>query len=73
VLDTGTGKTLIALMLMKHMHAIDIELKMKRVTIFLVPAIPLVTQQARYIENNSDLKVLQFCGSMGCDSVHTFQ
>ncbi|KAJ3192470.1 Dicer-like protein 1 [Irineochytrium annulatum] len=68
VLDTGLGKTLIALMLLKHVHELEPRTGLRRrVSFFLVPAVPLVLQQAKYIEYNSDLRVKFYYGSMGVD------
>ncbi|KAJ3218247.1 Dicer-like protein 1 [Dinochytrium kinnereticum] len=65
VLDTGTGKTLIAVMLLKHMRDLDAGRKSKRISIFLVPTVTLVTQQSSYIQQTTDLEVLHFHGHLG--------
>ncbi|KAJ3323352.1 hypothetical protein HDV06_001872 [Boothiomyces sp. JEL0866] len=62
ILDTGSGKTMIALLLLRHMASLEPESGPKKCSIFLVPTIPLVSQQANYIEENSPLKVKQFHG-----------
>ncbi|KAJ3274422.1 Dicer-like protein 1 [Terramyces sp. JEL0728] len=62
ILDTGSGKTLIALLLLRHMASLEPETQAKKCSIFLVPTIPLVGQQASYIEANSPLKVKQYHG-----------
>ncbi|KAI8901112.1 hypothetical protein BC833DRAFT_183137 [Globomyces pollinis-pini] len=61
VLDTGTGKTLISLLLLKHMASLEPS-PSKKVSAFLVPTIPLVSQQATYITTHSNLKVGQYRG-----------
>ncbi|EOD48230.1 putative dicer-like protein 1 protein [Neofusicoccum parvum UCRNP2] len=71
VLDTGSGKTLIAVLLLKH--TIDKELedrasgKAPRISFFLVDSVTLVFQQFAVLETNIDQKVERFCGAMGCD------
>lgn len=71
VLDTGSGKTLIAVLLLRHV--IDQELedrrsgKSPRISFFLVPSVTLVFQQFAVLECNLDHNVDRFCGAMGCD------
>ncbi|OJJ50927.1 hypothetical protein ASPZODRAFT_155932 [Penicilliopsis zonata CBS 506.65] len=71
VLDTGSGKTLIAVLLLKH--TIQNELvdrgtgKAHRVSFFLVDSVTLVYQQAAVLRNNLDQNVAQFFGAMGTD------
>ena len=72
-LETGGGKTFIAVMLIKHFsHQLedpeqqsddpnDLNNIGKR-TIFLVPTVPLVNQQAKAIEMHTNLKVGKFFG-----------
>ncbi|CAG8634049.1 16813_t:CDS:2 [Funneliformis mosseae] len=71
VLDTGSGKTFIAVMLIKEIATNERELRMTRretkLTFFLVNLVPLVFQQASVINANCDLKVKHFCGEMGVD------
>jgi superfamily II DNA or RNA helicase len=62
VLDTGTGKTLIAVMLMKHVC--ELPENNGKCCIFLVPTVPLVTQQANYVKFNSVLRVEKFHGGL---------
>ena len=68
VLDTGSGKTLIAVLLLKHV--IDIELedrrqgKPSRIAFFLADCVTLVFQQAAVLDKNLDQKVDRFCGNM---------
>ncbi|RGB34312.1 hypothetical protein C1646_653906 [Rhizophagus diaphanus] len=71
VLDTGSGKTFIAVMLIKEMVAKERELRMirreEKLTFFLVNLVPLVFQQSDVIKANCDIKVMRFCGEMGVD------
>ncbi len=64
VLETGAGKTLIAIMLMRHMESIVSSSAKRQVMIFLVPTVPLVVQQANYIKSNSNLKTSLIWGRM---------
>ncbi|PWY98424.1 hypothetical protein BCV70DRAFT_150616, partial [Testicularia cyperi] len=73
-LDTGSGKTLISVLLLKHMHnqqsAILAPLpeaerkKRRRVSFFLVNLVPLVHQQSSVIAGNSDLAVGKLYGEL---------
>ncbi|KAK8161000.1 hypothetical protein BKA80DRAFT_311181 [Phyllosticta citrichinensis] len=59
VLDTGSGKTLIAVLLLKHMFVPANPPKVDSVT--------LVFQQFAVLETNLDYKVDRFCGAMHCE------
>ncbi|KXS13911.1 P-loop containing nucleoside triphosphate hydrolase protein [Gonapodya prolifera JEL478] len=70
VLDTGTGKTFIAAMLIKYVHECeelerikDPDLPRKK-TFFLVNLVPLVFQQAAFLEHNLHLSVGRYCSEM---------
>ncbi|KAL8702024.1 MAG: hypothetical protein Q9201_004601 [Fulgogasparrea decipioides] len=71
VLDTGSGKTLIAVLLLRHI--IDQELedramgKKPRIAFFLVDSVALVFQQHLVLERNVDQPIQKFCGEMGTD------
>lgn len=71
VLDTGSGKTLVAVLLLRH--AIDQELEDRkfgwapRISFFLVPSVNLVFQQWAVLKYNLDHAVEPLCGSMGCE------
>ena len=71
VLPTGSGKTLISVLLLRHV--IDRELedralgKPRRIAFFLVDKVQLVFQQFAVLERNLDQPIERFCGSMGCD------
>lgn len=66
VLDTGAGKTLISLLLLKYMKTLKEAWKL---SVFLVPTIPLVSQQAMYLRNNSSLRVANVWGGVQNGSV----
>lgn len=61
-LNTGCGKTFIAVMLIRHLSPQCLT-DGKR-TIFLVPLVPLVSQQANVIRAHTDLRVGQYCGTV---------
>jgi endoribonuclease Dicer len=63
-LKTGSGKTYIAVMLIKHFaEEIDCEFsKGGKRTIFLCNNVPLVEQQAEYIRNHTNLGVGEYYG-----------
>lgn len=66
VLNTGTGKTLVSVLLMRHIVAAAISDEgPRKCMIFVVPTIPLVCQQAWYIRANSPLNVAYFWGGNG--------
>lgn len=66
-LETGSGKTLIAVMLLKS-YAHLLRKPSPFIGVFLVPTVVLVSQQADVVEMHSDLKVAKFCGYMGVDN-----
>ncbi|KAI0253802.1 hypothetical protein BJV78DRAFT_1298163 [Lactifluus subvellereus] len=57
VLDTGSGKTLISALLIKWIATQ--ETPQKKVIVFLVPKVPLVEQQSRFIAQHTSLRVAQ--------------
>jgi endoribonuclease Dicer len=59
VLDTGSGKTLISLLLLKH----EQNNNLGKTALFLVPTVPLVSQQASYLGSHSDLNIGQLWGN----------
>uniref|UniRef100_A0A0E0KFW3 Uncharacterized protein n=1 Tax=Oryza punctata TaxID=4537 RepID=A0A0E0KFW3_ORYPU len=66
-LETGSGKTLIAVMLLRaYAHRVR-RPDSRRFAVFLVPTVVLVGQQARVVEQHTDLVVKQFYGEMGVD------
>jgi endoribonuclease Dicer len=72
VLDTGSGKTLIAVLLIRWM--IDQELEARaagqqpKITFFLVASVTLVFQQYAVLDANLDHKIAQFYGDMNVDT-----
>ncbi|KAI9017504.1 hypothetical protein BC832DRAFT_588764 [Gaertneriomyces semiglobifer] len=69
VADTGAGKTLISVLLIKHVvrqEALSLG-HGRRICVFLAPVVPLVIQQAQYIRFNCEYKVKHFVGEMGVD------
>ncbi|KAK0566484.1 Dicer-like protein 1 [Tilletia horrida] len=74
--DTGTGKTLVAVLLLKWMLDEEGERcaserggakKERRISIFLVQHVPLVQQQGDYISANSALEVEKLFGELNID------
>ncbi|KAJ3295768.1 hypothetical protein HDU79_008464 [Rhizoclosmatium sp. JEL0117] len=68
VLPTGTGKTLISLLLIKHMNETSKSQGKNQVSIFLAPQVPLVMQQTTYLRQNLDVMVKSYHGELGTDS-----
>ncbi|KAJ7535983.1 hypothetical protein O6H91_12G052400 [Diphasiastrum complanatum] len=67
-LETGCGKTLIAVLLIRSLaHRLRISGN-KRVAIFLAPTVHLVHQQSEVISINTDLKVGTYYGDKGVDT-----
>ncbi|KAF8379890.1 hypothetical protein HHK36_027355 [Tetracentron sinense] len=66
-LETGAGKTLIAVLLIKSVCK-DLQKENKKMlAIFLVPKVVLVYQQAEVISERTGFKVGHYCGEMGQD------
>jgi endoribonuclease Dicer len=77
-LEMGTGKTLIAVLLLcAYAHRVRGQPGPgpRSFAVFLVPTVMLVGQQARAIQAHTDLRIAQFYGEMGVDiwSVDTWQ
>ncbi|EOA39476.1 hypothetical protein CARUB_v10008073mg [Capsella rubella] len=66
-LETGAGKTLIAILLIKSVHKDLMSRNRKMLSVFLVPKVPLVYQQAEVIRNQTCFQVGHYCGEMGQD------
>ncbi|KAJ6710223.1 ENDORIBONUCLEASE DICER-like protein 1, partial [Salix koriyanagi] len=66
-LETGAGKTLIAVFLIKSICN-DLQRQNKKIlAVFLVPKVPLVYQQAEVIREGTGYQVGRYCGEMGQD------
>ncbi|TKY72393.1 Endoribonuclease Dicer-like 2 [Spatholobus suberectus] len=65
-LETGLGKTLIAIMLLRS-YAHHLRKPSPFIAVFLVPKVVLVTQQAKALKMHTDLKVGMYWGDMGID------
>ncbi|CBX93957.1 similar to dicer-like protein 1 [Plenodomus lingam JN3] len=69
VLDTGSGKTHIATLLLRHVLEDELEHRATggapRIAIFLVDSVNLVFQQANVLKCGLDQNVESICGSMG--------
>ncbi|CAI0469829.1 unnamed protein product [Linum tenue] len=66
-LETGAGKTLIAVLLMKSICSDLQRVNKKMLAVFLVPKVPLVYQQAEVIRERTGFQVGHYCGEMGQD------
>ncbi|GAQ87876.1 hypothetical protein KFL_003840065 [Klebsormidium nitens] len=66
-LETGTGKTLISVLLIKALSADLRKRNGKKLAAFIVPLVPLVHQQAEVIRVHTDLRVGHYYGDMGVD------
>ncbi|MCJ1283293.1 Dicer-like protein 1 [Xylographa opegraphella] len=71
VLDTGSGKTLIAVLLLKHIMEQELENRAlgtpRRIAFFVVNCVTLVFQQFAVLECNLNQKIDRFCGDMNTD------
>ncbi|KAG9584750.1 dicer-like protein 1, partial [Aureobasidium melanogenum] len=71
VLDAGSGKTLIAVLLLRHTIEAELQARLEgkphRISFFLVPSVPLVFQQFTVLERNLDYDVDRLCGAMMTD------
>ncbi|KAG8641560.1 hypothetical protein MANES_12G002800v8, partial [Manihot esculenta] len=65
-LETGSGKTLVAIMLLRS-YAYLIRKPSPSIAVFLVPRVVLVQQQAEAVEMHTDLVVGKYWGEMGVD------
>ncbi|XP_019186542.1 PREDICTED: endoribonuclease Dicer homolog 2-like [Ipomoea nil] len=65
-LETGSGKTLIAVMLLRSFAHL-IRKPSPYIAVFLVPTVILVPQQAEAIKRHMDLRIGQYWGEMGVD------
>ncbi|KAJ5152375.1 hypothetical protein N7492_010670 [Penicillium capsulatum] len=71
VLDTGSGKTLIAVLLLRHILQAELidraKGKAPRTAFFLVASVTLVFQQTAFLRNNLDQEVGSIFGAVGPD------
>jgi endoribonuclease Dicer len=73
-LDTGAGKTLIAVMLVRHFADQYVQAMRKgiptrrKIVVCLVPTQILVAQQAAVFRRHTNLGVAEYAGSRGFDS-----
>ncbi|GAA6047894.1 hypothetical protein JCM3770_006412 [Rhodotorula araucariae] len=66
--DTGSGKTLIAIMLLRQISAAPRPAsRSDRLIVFLTPTTTLVHQQAQVVESQTTLRVKSFVGAQGVD------
>ncbi|KAL2346622.1 hypothetical protein Fmac_000622 [Flemingia macrophylla] len=68
VLDTGSGKTLIAVMLLKEVGQAIKASGVKRLIVFMAPTVHLVNQQFKNIKHLTDFQVEEYYGAKGVDS-----
>jgi endoribonuclease Dicer len=64
-LSTGSGKTLISLLLIKWISSQ--QTSNGKVIIFLVPKVTLVEQQGNYISDHTPLRVIKLHGALDID------
>ncbi|KAL8287547.1 hypothetical protein RQP46_003405 [Phenoliferia psychrophenolica] len=62
-MDTGTGKTLVDTMLIRHVTSTPVlTVEPRKLIVFLSPGVDLVRQQARTIQQQTNLRVKSFVG-----------
>ncbi|CAE6519845.1 unnamed protein product [Rhizoctonia solani] len=66
-MDTGSGKTQIAVMLLKHIMSLRAADSNPKKAVFLVASVPLAEQQGDFLDSQLPLRVNKFYGSMGVD------
>ncbi|XP_020236555.1 endoribonuclease Dicer homolog 3a isoform X2 [Cajanus cajan] len=68
VLDTGSGKTLIAVMLLKEVGQEIKTSGVKKLIVFMAPTVHLVNQQFKNIKHLTDFQVEEYYGAKGVDA-----
>ncbi|XP_058069603.1 endoribonuclease Dicer homolog 3a [Magnolia sinica] len=68
VLETGAGKTMIAVMLMKEVGKAMKVSNDNRLIIFMAPTVNLINQQFEVIKTHTDFKVAEYYGDKGVDN-----
>ncbi|XP_050268142.1 endoribonuclease Dicer homolog 3a isoform X1 [Quercus robur] len=68
VLETGAGKTMVAVMLIKAIGEAIKSNGHKKLIVFLAPTVHLVNQQFEFIKNHTNMEVGQYYGDMGVDN-----
>lgn len=76
--ETGSGKTLVAALLLEHMWKLEQQKPRSegssgssgKISLFLVNLVPLVHQQATFLERNTSLKVGMLYGELNIDTAH---
>jgi endoribonuclease Dicer len=67
-MDTGAGKTLCAIMLIRHISSLAVDITLPRkLQVFIVPTVSLVHQQSKVIISQTTLRVKSFVGALGVD------
>jgi endoribonuclease Dicer len=74
--ETGSGKTLVAALLLEHMYSQEVTRheqashpkQRRKISLFLVNLVPLVHQQAAFLDANTSLKIALLYGELEADT-----
>ncbi|ORY90629.1 hypothetical protein BCR35DRAFT_349581 [Leucosporidium creatinivorum] len=66
-MDTGTGKTLVAVMLIRHITSLPVDRQGHSLVVFIVPTVSLVDQVSATLRTQTALRISSFIGSQGVD------